>query len=120
MVLSTNNYFVPVVDGGYFVLGFDSIGCSVPSATFGFYTSLYDNNPSHANVYYNSYNDNIEIKYNELNGENVNYVLLNAIGQPVETIVQLSSTGTNTINTNNLTEGIYFLQITDRNKNHNI
>nr|MBK9652196.1 T9SS type A sorting domain-containing protein [Bacteroidota bacterium] len=113
VVLSTNNYFVPVVDGGYFVLGFDSIGCSVPSATFGFYTSLYDNNPSHANVYYNSYNDNIEIKYNELNGENVNYVLLNAIGQPVETIVQLSSTGTNTINTNNLTEGIYFLQITD-------
>jgi hypothetical protein len=39
-VLSTNNYFVPVVDGNYFVLGFDSNGCATPSATFGFYTGI--------------------------------------------------------------------------------
>ncbi|MBL0050707.1 MAG: T9SS type A sorting domain-containing protein [Bacteroidetes bacterium] len=40
LVLSTSNYFVPVVDGNYFVLGFDSNGCATPSTTFGFYTGI--------------------------------------------------------------------------------
>jgi hypothetical protein len=39
--LGTQNYFVPAVDGSYFVLISDSNGCTVPSATFGFFTSLF-------------------------------------------------------------------------------
>nr|MBK9652197.1 T9SS type A sorting domain-containing protein [Bacteroidota bacterium] len=43
VVLSTQNYFVPTVDGSYFVLISDSNGCTVPSTTFGFYTGLFQN-----------------------------------------------------------------------------
>jgi hypothetical protein len=46
LVLGTLNYFVPVVDGSYFVLTSDSNGCSVPSNTVGFYTGI--NNISHS------------------------------------------------------------------------
>nr|MBK9652187.1 T9SS type A sorting domain-containing protein [Bacteroidota bacterium] len=109
VVLSTNNYFVPVVDGNYFVLAFDSNGCSVPSPTFGFYTSFQNlTGSSGISVFPNPASNELTITLSPSISENVLVELYDITGRIVvsKTINEMS----NTINLQNVNAGTYQLK----------
>ena len=113
VVLGTQNYFVPAVDGSYFVLISDSNGCSVPSQSFGFYTAI--NESQYSNLYVlspNPANDLLQIS--AATNEEYSFSIIDYTGR--EVIKSSSFESVANIDISKLSYGIYTIIITDKNR----
>nr|MBK9652198.1 T9SS type A sorting domain-containing protein [Bacteroidota bacterium] len=113
VVLGTQNYFVPAVDGSYFVLISDSNGCSVPSQSFGFYTAI--NESQYSNLYVLSPNPANEIlQISAATNEEYSFSIIDYTGR--EVIKSSSFESVANIDISKLSYGIYTIIITNKNR----